>query len=47
MISSLGSQVSLLVAKEGKRPKEGHIVLEETFAHGRRSFWRKSMRLVS
>jgi hypothetical protein len=35
------------VPKEGKGAKEGRIVLEETFAHGRRSFWRKSMRLVA
>jgi hypothetical protein len=35
------------VPKEGKRPKEGRIVLEETFSHGRRSFWRKSMKLVA
>ena len=33
-----------MVPKEGKRPKEGRIVHEETFALGRRSFWSLDLR---
>jgi hypothetical protein len=33
--------------KEGKRPKEGRIVHEETFALGRRSFWSLDLRFCT